>query len=150
MKIISISDVVTNSSSEVFIIHAKPEFQEEINEEIPEFLKQICDLFEEDINDMMEFEVSHETYIDEDWYYYVHKGDLLIHSTDDNSIPGWLMDVISDLNYTNKFKDKFSGYYAEDLGEKDLPYYDWNHEPDEPGLKHRKTEIQSIQRHHLG
>lgn len=150
MKILSISDVITNSSSEVFIIHAKPKFQEEINEEIPEFLKQLCELFEEDIDDMMEFDVSDETYIDEGWYYYVHKGDLLIHSTGDNSIPGWLMDVISDLNWTKKFRDKFSGYYAEDLGEKDLPYYDWNHKPDEPGLKHRMTEIRSIQRHHLG
>ena len=99
---------------------------------------------------MMEFDVSDETYINEDWYYYVHKGDLLIYSTDDNSIPGWLMDIISDLNFTKKFKDKFSGYYAEDLGEIDLPYYDWNHKPDEPALKHKMTEIQSIQRHHLG
>ena len=150
MKVLSISDVITNSSSEVFIIHAKPEFQEEINEEIPEVLRLICDLFEEDINEMMEFEVSDETYIDDGWYYYVHKGDLLIHSTTDNSIPGWLMDVISDLNYTKKFKDKFSGYYAEDLGEIDLPYYDRNHKPDEPALKHKMTEIRSIQRHHLG
>ena len=150
MKILSISDVITNSSSEVFVLHAKPEFQEEINEEIPEFLKQLCELFEEDIDDMMEFKVSDETYIDEEWYYYVHKGDLLIYSTGDNTIPGWLMDIISDLNYTKKFRDKFSGYYAEDLGEKDLPYYDWNHKPDEPALKHRMTEIKSIQRHHLG
>lgn len=150
MKIISVSNVITNSSSEVFIIHAKPEFQEEINEEIPEFLQELCDLFEEDIDDMLYTEVSDETYIDEDWYYYVHKGDLLIYSTYDNSIPGWLMDTISDLNYTKKFKDKFSGYYAEDLGKIDLPYYDWNHEPDEPALKHKMTEIQSIQRHHLG
>lgn len=147
MKIISVSNVITNSSSEVFIIHAKPEFQKEINEEIPEFLKQLCNLFEEDIEDMMEFEISDKTYIDDGWYYYVHKGDLLIHSTSDNTIPGWLMDIISDLNYTKKFKDKFSGYYAKDLGEIDLPYYDWNHEP---ALKHKMTEIQSIQRHHLG
>ena len=150
MKILSVSDVITNSSSEVFIIHAKPEFQDEINQEIPEFLKEICDLFEEDIEDMMEFEVSDETYIDEGWYYYVHKNDLLIHSISDNTIPGWLMEIIEDLNYTKKFRDKFSGYYAEDLGEKDLPYYDWNHKPDEPGLKHRMENIRSIQRHHLG
>ena len=147
MKILSVSDVITNSSSEVFVLHAKPEFQEEINEEIPEFLKQLCELFEEDIDDMMGFEVSDETYIDDGYYYYVHKGDLLIHSTGDNTIPGWLMGIISDLNWTNKFKDKFSGYYAKDLGEKELPYYDWNHKP---ALKHRMTEIESIQRHHLG
>ena len=61
MKILSVSDVVTNSSSEVFIIHAKPEFQEEINQEIPEFLQELCDLFEEDIDDMLYTEVSDET-----------------------------------------------------------------------------------------
>ena len=150
MKILSISDVITNSSSEVFIVHSKPEFQDEINQTIPEFLREICDLFEEDIDDMMYFSVSGETYIDEDWYYYVHKNDLLIHSVSDNTIPAWLMDIISDLNYTKKFKDKFSGYYAQDLGEKDLPYYNWNHKPDEPALQHKLTEIRSIQRHHLG
>ena len=150
MKILSISDVITNSSSEVFIIHAKPEFQDEINQEIPEFLKEVCDIFEEDIEDMLYTEISDETYIDEEWYYYVHKNDLLIHSNSDNTIPGWLMNIIDDLPWINKFKDKFQGYYAKDLGEIDLPYYDWNHKPDEPGLKHRMENIRSIQRHHLG
>lgn len=150
MKIISFSDVITNSSSEVFVIHAKPEFQDEINQEIPQFLRELCNLFDEDADEMMDFSVSDETYIDESWYYYVHKNDLLIHSTGDNSIPGWLMDLITDFAYIEKFRDKFSGYYAEDLGEKDLPYYDWNHEPDEPALKHHNVKIQSIQREHLG
>ena len=150
MKILSISDVITNSSSEVFIIHAKPEFQDEINQEIPEFLKEVCDIFEEDIEDMLYTEISDETYIDEEWYYYVHKNDLLIHSNSDNTIPDWLMNIIDDLPWINKFKDKFQGYYAKDLGEIDLPYYDWNHKPDEPGLKHRMENIRSIQRHHLG
>lgn len=146
MKIISISDVITNSSSEVFVIHAKPEFQKEINEEIPELLTQVCNIFDLDINDTMEFNVSDKTYIDEGWYYYVNKGDLLIYSTEDNSIPSWLMDLIGSLPYIPKFRNKFSGYYAKDLGEKDLPYYDWNHKV----LKHKNTKIESIQRHHLG
>lgn len=150
MKILSISDVITNSSSEVFIIHAKPEFQDEINQEIPEFLKEVCDLFDEDIEDMLYTEISDETHIDEEWYYYVHKNDLLIHSNSDNTIPDWLMNIIDDLPWINKFKDKFQGYYAKDLGEINLPYYDWNHKPDEPALKHRMTEIKSIQRRHLG
>ena len=150
MKILSISDVITNSSSEVFIIHAKPEFQDEINQEIPEFLKEVCDLFEEDIEDMLYTEISDETYIDEEWYYYVHKNDLIIHSNSDNTIPQWLMEIIDNLPWTNKFRNKFQGYYAEDLGEIELPYYDWNHKPDEPGLKHRMENIRSIQRRHLG
>lgn len=150
MKILSISDVITNSSSEVFIIHAKPEFQDEINQEIPEFLKEVCDIFEEDIEDMLYTEISDETYIDEEWYYYVHKNDLIIHSNSDNTIPQWLMEIIDNLPWTNKFRNKFQGYYAEDLGEIELPYYDWNHKPNEPGLKHRMENIRSIQRHHLG
>ena len=150
MKILSISDVITNSSSEVFIIHAKPEFQDEINQEIPEFLKEVCDIFEEDIEDMLYTEISDETYIDEEWYYYVHKNDLIIHSNSDNTIPQWLMEIIDNLPWTNKFRDKFQGYYAKDLGEIELPYYDWNHKSDEPGLKHRMENIRSIQRHHLG
>lgn len=150
MKIISVSDVITNSSSEVFIIHAKPEFQDEINQEIPEFLKSICELFEEDIDDMLYTTISDETYIDEEWYYYVHKNDLLIHSNSDNTIPSWLMSIIDDLPWTKRFRDKFQGYWAEDLGEVELPYYDWNHKPDEPGLKHKKKPIESVQRHHLG
>lgn len=150
MKIISISDVITNSSSEVFVIHSKPEFQEEINEEIPEFLKNICEIAELDIDEVMEFDVSDETYIDDGWYYYVNKKDLVIRSVSDNTIPSWLMDLIDSINYLPKFKDKFSGYYAKDLGKKDLPYYNWNHKPDEPALTHKEVEIPSIQRHHLG
>jgi len=150
MKIISISDVITNSSSEVFIIHSKPEFQDEINEEIPELLNRICDVTDLNIDDIMEFDISDETYIDQDWYYYVHKGDLLIYSVSDNTIPSWIMDLIQSINYMPKFKNKFSGYYAKDLGKKDLPYYNWHHKPDEPALTHREVEIESIQRHHLG
>lgn len=150
MKIISISDVITNSSSEVFVIHSKPEFQEEINGEIPEFLKNICEVVGLNIDKTMKFDISDETYIDEDWYYYVHKKDLVIYSVSDNTIPAWLIDLIRSINYLPQFKDKFSGYFAEDLGKIDLPYYDWNHKPNEPGLKHRMTEIPSIQREHLG
>lgn len=150
MKIISISDVITNSSSEVFIIHAKPEFQEEINQEVPEFLNQLCELANEDINKIMEFDIADETYIDDDWYYYVHKNDLIIYSVSDNTIPYWIMELIQSLETVSKFKDKFGGYYAEDLGEKELPYYNLNHKKDEPALQVRKVKIESIQRHHLG
>lgn len=150
MKILSISDVITNSSSEVFVIHAKPEFQDEINEEIPEFLKELCSLFGEDIENIIECHISDSTYIDDGWYYYVNNNDLILRSTEENSIPYWLMDLIGDIPYIKKFQDKFSGNYAKDLGEQVLPYYDWNHDPNEPGLKYHKVPIKSIQRVHLG
>ena len=64
MKILSYSDVITNSSSEVFVIHAKPEFQDEINDEIPEFLTEICKTLGYDVSDIMEFNISPEEQID--------------------------------------------------------------------------------------
>lgn len=146
MKILSISDVITNSSSEVFVIHSKPEFQEQINEEIPELLKEMCDLVGLDIYDIMSFEVAEESEIDSDWQYYTAKRDLLINSCSDNSIPDWLMRFIEDLPYLPKFEDKFSGYYAEDLGKKEIPYYDW----ETKSYKISLQEIESIQRVHLG
>jgi len=146
MRILSISDVITNSSSEVFIIHGKPEFQDELNEEIPELLEALCDSIGLDVDDMMYFEVSNSTYIDEDWEYPVENNDLIIHSQSDNTIPSWLMEFIEYLYNFPKFQNKFFGYYAEDLGEKELPRYNWNKRKYEK----RKKEIESIQRHHLG
>ena len=146
MKILSISDVITNSSSEVFIIHGKPEFQDELNEEIPELLITLCDSIGLDINDMMYFEVSDSSHIDEDWNYSVENNDLLIHSQSDNTIPSWLMEFIEYLYNFPKFQNKFFGYYAEDLGEKELPWYNWNTRK----YENRKQGIESIQRHHLG
>lgn len=145
-KIISYSDVITNSSSEVFVVHAKPEFQEEINKEIPEFLQQICDFSGSDINEMMDFNVSDNSHINEDWYYYVNKGDLIITSVDDNTIPSWMIDLIDSINFLPKFKDKFGGYYSNDLGEIDMPYYDWSKDKE----SHKLQKIPSIQRRHLG
>lgn len=148
-RILSISDVITNSSSEVFVIHSKPEFQEEINEEIPKLLKEICSLVGLNISDIMRFEIAEEYKIDEDYSYYMAKQDLIINSCDDNSIPYWLMEFICYLYYLPKFRDKFSGYYAEDLGEKNIPYYDYN-APYDQRHKSRLQSIESIQRIHLG
>ena len=149
MKILSYSDVITNSSSEVFVIHAKPEFQDEVNDEIPEFLTEICKTLGYDVSDIMQFHISPEKQIDKNYFYYQAKNDLVIYSNGDNSIPGFLMDLIDDLPWIPKFKDKFQGCYAEDLGKIELPYYDWN-APREHRVKTRPREIYSVQRVHLG
>ena len=146
MKILSISDVITNSSSEVFVVHSKPEFQDSINEEVPELLKKICEAVEEDINEMLCCSVSPTTGIDKDWGYYYNEKDLIIESINDNSIPGWLMDFIQEIPYLSKFRDRFYGYYAEDLGEKNIPVYDWK--VNDYVLKSNR--IESVQRRHLG
>ena len=146
MKILSVSDVITNSSSEVFIVHGKPEFQDSINEEVPELLKKICEAVEEDIEEILCCSVSPVTGIDTDWGYYYNEKDLIIESVNDNSIPGWLMDFIQEIPYLSKFRDRFYGYYAEDLGEKNIPVYDWK--VNDYVLKPNR--IESVQRRHLG
>ena len=146
INILSISDVITNSSSEVFIIHGKPECQDELIEEIPELLDKLCEAVGLDINEIMDFEISDSTYDNEDWNYHVENNDLIIQSQSDNSIPSWLMDFIESLYYLPKFKDKFYGYYAKDLGEKKLRAYNWN--TGEYEIVNRR--IESIHREHLG
>ena len=149
MKIISFSDVITNSSSEVFVIHSKPEFQDEINESIPQLLINLCDLTSLDIDEVMEFEVADKSEVNRDWSYHVASNDLLIHSRGDNSIPGWLMDFIEEIPWLPDYIDKFQGYYAKDLGEVNIPYYDWN-APYKDRYKIKPKEIESVQRVHLG
>lgn len=146
INILSISDVITNSSSEVFIIHGKPEFQDELNEEIPELLEVLCESIGLDIHEIAYFETSDSSFVDQDWHYTVEKNDLLIYSQSDNSIPLWLMEFIDCLYNFPKFQSKFSGYYAKDLDEREIPYYNWN-----TGIyEKRKQKTESIQRRHLG
>ena len=146
IKILSISDVITNSSSEVFVIHAKPGCQETANDIIQELLKNICELTQEDIYDIMRFEIADESYVEQDWGYSVEKGDLLIHSTGDNSIPGWLMDFISCINDLKPLRDYMDGYYAKDIPEKHLLRY--NYKIGDYELMPVKVNV--VQRVHLG
>ena len=53
MNILSFSDVITNSSSEVFVLHPKPEVDKDrFLDEITELLNAICELTGEDPNDI--------------------------------------------------------------------------------------------------
>ena len=56
------------------------------------------------------------------------------------------MDFIQEIPYLSKFRDRFYGYYAEDLGEKNIPVYDWK--VNDYVLKSNR--IESVQRRHLG
>jgi len=146
MKILSISDVITNSSSEVFVIHSKPEYQSIINKEVPEVINTLCKSINLDIDNILYYDIADSSYTDEDWLYNVHKNDLLIKSTDENTIPLWLMEFIESLYYFPKFRDKFSGYFADDLKEEDRKVYDFNDDE----YKIVKLPVRSIQREHLG
>lgn len=150
MKIISFSDVITNSSSEVFVLHPKPEVnREDFLYEIKELLNTLCELTGENKDDMYYISSAEHTEINEDWWYSQEEGDVIIESVGDNTIPVWMMEFIERLYTMSRFEDKFSGYYAEDLGKKSIPHYKWvsgegQVRTDEP------VDIESIQRIHLG
>lgn len=91
----SISDIITNSSSEVFIIDS------DNNEKIMSFLQDICEHFGYNISEIMSMYIA-----DEDgsvvWFDEVHrykKGDLVIDTTYDNSIPYIIYHLLDNLSW---------------------------------------------------
>lgn len=89
----SFSDIITNSSSEVFVIESKD------HEKIKTFLADVCEVFGWDVNDLMTFESVEEDGEVEGWDSTYKAGNLLIWSADDNSIPSVIMDVISEMKW---------------------------------------------------
>lgn len=89
----SFSDIITNSSSEVFIIESSD------HEKIKTFLADVCEVFGWDVNDLMTFESVEEDGEVEGWDSTYKAGNLLIWSTDDNSIPDIIMDIIRELKW---------------------------------------------------
>lgn len=94
----SISDVITNSSSELFVVHNQKSKNQEIEELIDKVITAAglvpSELYKTWVasNDM--------TY---DFYRHIKikRGDLVIESVTDNSIPGWVMEFIESLDYSN-------------------------------------------------
>lgn len=95
MKIQSFSDIITNSSSELFIIKNP----KEKGEEITEFLQGVYELLGRDMDDDLYIEPVGAEEISEvaDYGYKTKKGDLLIWSTSDNTIPYAIMKLIENL-----------------------------------------------------
>ena len=94
-EIQSMSDIITNSSSEVFIIYTKD------HNKIASFLKDVCKLLGVDVDDVMEFDsVTDDGYVDYKRGHY-RKGDLLIWGTGDNSIPPVVSRIIEELRWTH-------------------------------------------------
>lgn len=103
----NISDVITNSSSEIFI--CQTDNPEEVAETIKEVLTTVYDslkkarscsgkntmaLYEENLDDILSISVADNDYTDLGWGYSYEKGDIIIESEYDNSIPSILMDFI--------------------------------------------------------
>lgn len=94
-KIQSISDIITNSSSEVFVITTDK------HAEVAKFIKDVCEVFGVDMDRIMEFDSVTTNHKDPYSGIKVSKGDLLIYSTEDNSIPGVIMDMIESLDWNS-------------------------------------------------
>lgn len=89
----SFSDIITNSSSEVFVIESND------HEKIKTFLADVCEVFGWDVNDLMTFESVEEDGEVEGWDSTYKAGNLLIWSNGDNSIPSIIMDIISEMRW---------------------------------------------------
>lgn len=118
IKIQSISDLITNSSSEVFI--CSTESNPEITKyEIQEFINTLMYVLGYD-ND--EFYTGANVIVAEGdgiiggWDYTYKKGDILIESKDDNSIPWNIMNILEDLEYIPKFENKITNVERHHLG----------------------------------
>lgn len=94
-KIQSVSDIITNSSSEVFIVSANH------HDIIEQVLRDICEVCGWDIDDMMTFTSAEEDGKIEWWGNKYKAGDLLIRSTSDNTIPYPLMVLIEELQWAS-------------------------------------------------
>ena len=95
----SFSDIITNSSSEVFVIESKD------HEKIKTFLADVCEIFGWDVNDLMTFESVKEDGKVDGWYSTYKAGDLLIWSNGTNSIPYIIMEIISEMKWVPSLKD---------------------------------------------
>lgn len=107
IKIQNISDVITNSSSEIFICKSNNseqtiELLEEVLTSVYENYKKAQDhagsntygYYGESLSDILTIRTADDDYTDS-WYgYNISKGDVIIESTSDNSIPIIIMDFI--------------------------------------------------------
>lgn len=94
-KIQSFSNIITNSSSEVFILDTDK------HQEVEQLLTDVCEVLGLNIEDVMGFESADCDGVADryDLNSIYKKGNLLIWSAEDNSIPFYLMDLIDCLNW---------------------------------------------------
>ena len=95
-KIQSMSDIITNSSSEVFIVST------DNHEKVINFINDVCEVCGLNTSDLMYFESADQGGYVEGWTdTNYNKGNLLIHSADENTIPYYIMEIIEELPYLN-------------------------------------------------
>lgn len=107
IKIQNISDVITNSSSEIFICQSETpeqtiELIHEVLGDVYENLKKArsnadrntYSYYGDSLDDILTISIADTDYSDDFYNYSYKKGDILIESTSDNSIPNIIMDFI--------------------------------------------------------
>lgn len=117
INIQSISDLITNSSSEVFICSVSGD-PNSVRDDLQEFLDELMQLLGYDGYDYAGAEVY---VVDSDgrdkWYDYSWKeGNVLIESRGDNSIPSIVMETLLELNYVPRFENKITNVERHHLG----------------------------------
>jgi hypothetical protein len=113
----TISDIITNSSSEIFICKSDNaeqtvELLEEVLESVYENYKKAQDhagsntysYYGETLSDILTISIAKHDESDVFYNYKITKGDVLIESTGDNSIPPIIMDFIEHFFQWDKVK----------------------------------------------
>lgn len=115
----SVSDLITNSSSEVFICQVDTNDTEALKSEIESLINTLMETLGY-VNDNYYtgavVEIADEDGVIEGWNYKYKKGDILIWSREENSIPWNIMEILGDLEYLPKFEDKVTNVKRHHLG----------------------------------
>lgn len=115
----SVSDLITNSSSEVFICQVDTNDTEALKSEIESLINTLMEALgyvNDDYYTGAVVEIADEDGIIEGWDYKYKKGDILIWSREDNSIPWNIVDILGDLDCLPKFEDKVTDVERHHLG----------------------------------
>lgn len=115
----SVSDLITNSSSEVFICQVDTNDTEKLRSEIESLINTLMETLGYEGDDYYTgatVEIADEDGEDKDFGYEYKKGDILIWSKGENSIPWNIMDILGDLDILPKFEDKVTDVERHHLG----------------------------------
>ena len=117
MKIKSISDIITNSSSEVFICSCNnpKKLAKEVREFIDTLMKTLGYQKDNYYSGATVTVAKSDGEID-GWGYLYNKGDLLIESNGENSIPYHIVEILEDLAWIPAFEDKINHVERHHLG----------------------------------
>lgn len=115
----SVSDLITNSSSEVFICQVDTSDTEALKSEIESLIDTLMEALgyvNDDYYTGAVVEIADEDGVIEGWNYKYKKGDILIWSREENSIPWNIIDILGDLDCLPKFEDKVTDVERHHLG----------------------------------